>query len=137
MIPLVEQRAHRRLVMEMPVGVSFVSNLFNIFARKPRFWCTTRDVSVSGMQILADCVVPHGAMVRLWVKCPIGGTVETLQLRGRVRWSKHVSATGPCLAGISLNDQPEHFMAIWMETIRDRIRQYFRKYVPGNEEVVI
>ena len=131
--PLVEQRTHRRILMEVTAGVSLAWRHFGFFSRKPQFSCTTRNVSVRGMQIMTDRLIPPGATLKLWVNPLTKEPVEPLKLSGEVCWSTPHSSTGRFLSGVRLHDRPEGNFAVWTENVRSLIRQHFKPVVADQQ----
>jgi hypothetical protein len=125
-IPLVEQRAHRRMTMEMSAGVAIMWNPFDFLFRRPSFSCTTRNVSARGLQIVTDSPISAGSTIKLWVNHWAREAPEVLELRGNVCWSNPHASTGKFLAGIRLQDRPERNLALWGEKVRSLIRQHFK-----------
>ena len=115
--------------MELLAGISIVSGILGHVC-KPQFHCVTRDVSLRGMKLLSDRSIPEGASVKLWVTLPDEGKDKDLTLRGRVCWSTARSVAGKFFAGVSLDTRPGSSGAMWMETIREKIRMTFQNVIP-------
>ncbi len=124
-VQMVEQRTHRRILMEASAGVSLVWRRFSFLSRRPQFRCTTRNVSIRGVQIQTDRLIPPGSILKLWVHSPRTESSELLKLRGEVRWSTPHSSTGLFLSGVLLHGAGGN-VALWVESVRSLIRQHFK-----------
>lgn len=123
---LVENRTHRRLDAAINAGVSAVSGFLGRFCWKPQFQCVVSNVSIQGMKLLATQPIQEGADVKLWVTLPEAEKSGTIRLLGRVCWAMPHSVPGQFVAGIRLGDRPTRSVAIWAESIRERICAQFR-----------
>jgi hypothetical protein len=125
-IPLVEQRAHRRIRMEVSANVSFGWSPLNFLLRRPKLACTTRDVSARGLQIVTDRPIPSGSRLKLSVNSATKEFSRPLKLCGDVCWSAPDRTTGMYLAGVRLHDGEDSNLEMWSEKVRGVIRQHFR-----------
>jgi hypothetical protein len=123
---LVENRTHRRLDIAIHAGVSAVSGFLGRFCWKPKFQCVTSNVSIQGMKLLVTQPIEKGASVKLWVTLPEAKKSGTIRLLGRVCWVTPHSVPGQFVAGIRLGDRPARAVAIWAESIRERICAKFQ-----------
>ena len=77
---------------------------------------------MSGLQILAEQVIPVGAVAKLWINMRAYEERTTLKLRGDVVWSEPDAANGLFRAGIRLHDRPRESIIIWTNYIAERIK---------------
>ena len=119
-----EQRRNRRLFMELPVGVAVIAQYPDFFYRRPQFQAKTRNVSASGLALLAERPLPVGATVKLWIAVPISGESQTLKLRGMVVSASAREVTGTFLCHIQLSNRPEEAMRLWANTMFENIRRF-------------
>lgn len=124
----IENRTQRRLETELSAGVVIISRMLDFLVMKPQFQCVTQDVSISGMKLVADRPFREGAAVRLHVVLLENEKNKALKLRGRVCWANQ-SSEGKFFAGIRLDPRPQRAVAVWAETIRQRVRAHFRNLV--------
>jgi hypothetical protein len=117
-----EQRGNRRLFKELKVGVAVLSRYPVFFFWRPQFHAKTRNVSATGLELLADRPLPAGTTLKLWLQVPIGGELQVLKLRGTVVATSPAEATGAFLCHIRLHDRPSEFMQIWANTIFEMLR---------------
>ncbi|MEI8140012.1 MAG: PilZ domain-containing protein [bacterium] len=125
----VENRTHRRMVMEIPVGVVVVSKFRDLFIRKPRMQCMIEDVSIQGMKLATDQPIPEGAVVNLWVNLPVNGLSQAMKLRGRVCWTSTKSIASKFSAGVCLDVHFGRSVEVWIQAVRARINDHFRSSI--------
>jgi PilZ domain len=128
MIAHIENRTQRRLETELSAGVIIISRMLDYLVLKPQFQCITQDVSIGGMKLLADRPLREGTTVRLHVVLSENEKDKALKLRGRVCWANQGSE-GKFFAGIRLDHRPQRAVAVWAETIRQRVRAHFRNLI--------
>ena len=111
--------------MEASAEVMVGSRLMGFLFGRKRTACTVRDVSVCGFQLVSAIHIPHGSVLSLLVDLPVVSGIQSLKLRGDVRWSGVTDGTGSFFSGIRLRDKPERYVKIWKDLVRGRIRKHF------------
>lgn len=78
------------------------------------------------MKIVSGQPLSEGASLKLWVTLPRQGKSAAIRLRGQVCWAMPDSVPGQFVAGIQVGDAPARSVAIWADSIRERICEQYR-----------
>lgn len=116
-----KQREHRRIKLEQPVDVSVNTGFLKPSAADAKINCTTCDASICGLQLYSDKYLDADEEVKLHVDVVVGDRQQSLDLLGKVRWSRPEGKSGVYRVGIRLCDETNPSMMTWRKAIADRI----------------
>jgi hypothetical protein len=98
-----DKRRHPRLIREETLAIRPVDEQYNAVQREA-LYCSTVDMSASGLQVRLDGPLPEGQLVDIWIV--LLDDLGTYHLDGRINWLRD-SAQGP-VAGIEILPSSEN-----------------------------
>lgn len=104
-----DKRRHPRLLREETLSVRPVGEAGD--ALQEALYCSTLDMSASGLRVQLDAQWPEGQQLDIWIA--LLDDLGTYHLRGQLNWIR-AAAEGGYLAGIEILDSSENLRA-WQE----------------------
>ncbi len=126
-----DKRLHARFALSVPVELEVSDCPAQPELRKRRFRCEPRDVSLCGLQLPTEALLPPGTALRLRVTIRENDRPLALKLLGDVVWSNTFPQIGP-VAGVFLRDRPRRHMRRWMDFISREFRRLFAQSATGH-----
>lgn len=108
-----EKRRHPRLLREEILSIKLIAPPTDFAHQGEAIYCSTRDLSASGMQININVEMPVGQEVDIWIV--LLENKGTFHLNGKVSWIRHQDddhEPGEWLAGLALEADSED-LAAW------------------------
>lgn len=107
-----EKRRHPRLLREEILSIKLIAPPSDFAHQGEAIYCSTRDLSASGMQIHVNLELEEGQLADIWIV--LLENRGTFHLTGRVSWlrpQEHDDEPGEYLCGLQLLEDSEDLEA--------------------------
>ncbi|GAB4359690.1 MAG: hypothetical protein Kow006_28960 [Gammaproteobacteria bacterium] len=112
-----ERRRHRRLKQRQRIYIQVLESDREPSLKGKTCYCSTLDISATGLQLEFDREAPPGCVLDLWVE--VAGRPGRFFLTGEVRWCLYDEARGKYLLGIELMEETSTDVVGWMDLVSD------------------
>jgi hypothetical protein len=116
-----DNRVHPRLYEQDAVAVTVLSAPGAVELENRTFYCSTNDVSVSGLNFSVHSLVPVTSRLKLQVE--LTEPLATFRHVGRVVWARHIDhdVVLSYRIGVEISETLDNRSSDWAATIRHRI----------------